>query len=151
MNDKLEAIYNYRRLSGSIATAGQPSEAQLRDVAQAGFEVVINLSWTDSDGSLENEEPLLESLGVVYEPIPVMWERPTEKDLDRFFETMTAHDGKKLFIPCAANMRVSVFMALFRILKEDWPRADALEEISHVWEPNAIWKSFIKTVLKGSL
>jgi protein tyrosine phosphatase (PTP) superfamily phosphohydrolase (DUF442 family) len=142
-NDKLKAIYQYRRLSESIATSGQPSEAQFEDVAKAGFNVIINLGLTDSDYSLEDERSLIESLGLAYEHIPVAWDRPTRNDLERFFLTMEKYNGKRLFIHCAANMRVSVFMALFRIMKEDWPREEAMKSLQQVWLPNAIWKRFI--------
>ncbi|MCR4300936.1 MAG: hypothetical protein NUV51_04940 [Sulfuricaulis sp.] len=37
----LEGIYNNRRLSHTLATAGQPTEEELTVVAEAGFEVVI--------------------------------------------------------------------------------------------------------------
>lgn len=149
MNDRLQAIYQYRELSDTIATAGQPSAAQLKDVAQAGFEVVINLGLANADYSLEDEGTLAESLGVSYEHIPVAWERPTQADLDRFFHIMAKHEGKMVFIHCAANKRVSVFMALLRILQESWSRDDAIASLCRAWVPNVIWEGFIDSVLSS--
>jgi len=43
----LDGIKNFIEVSGQLGTAGQPSEAQLREVADAGFEVVVNLGLLD--------------------------------------------------------------------------------------------------------
>ena len=41
--DIVSGIRDYRKLSDLVATAGQPTEDELAAVAQAGYEVVINL------------------------------------------------------------------------------------------------------------
>ncbi len=121
MDEKaLLGIYNYLRLTDLIATAGRPSEEELAAVARAGFEVVVNLALHDAEYSLPDERRTVESLGLSYVHIPVAWERPLRSDLERFFEVMDKLASRKLFIHCAANKRVSVFMALYRQLRQDW-------------------------------
>jgi len=144
---KLESIFQYRRLSNRIATAGQPNEEEFRAIAGAGFRVVVNLGLEDADYALPDEKGLVESLGLIYEHIPVLWEAPTESDLHHFFQVLDRHAGKKMFIHCAANKRVSVFMMLYRVLMMGWTTEAAFSEMEQVWHPNEIWQSFINKIL----
>ena len=143
----LQGIYNYRQLTGLIATAGQPSEEELVAVARAGFEVVVNLALHDAEYSLPDERKTVESLGMRYIHILVEWERPRRSDLERFFETMDQLTGKKVFVHCAANKRVSVFMALYRQLRQRWPLDAAMTDVYAIWEPDDVWLRFLKDMI----
>jgi protein tyrosine phosphatase (PTP) superfamily phosphohydrolase (DUF442 family) len=145
----LEEIYNFLRLSDRLATSGQPTEEQLTEIGQAGFDVVINLGLTGTDYALEDEAGFVNDLGMKYVHIPVIWENPTLENLSKFTSTMEEHQGKQLFVHCAANMRVSVFMALYRVLHLGWDRERAMEDVRKIWEPNATWDAFIQQALKG--
>jgi protein tyrosine phosphatase (PTP) superfamily phosphohydrolase (DUF442 family) len=147
MTDPLAGIYNYRRLGDRLATSGQPSEEELALIAEAGFEVVINLGLADTEYALPDERGCVERLGMDYLHIPVLWEAPRAADLDRFIPAMRSLDGRRVFAHCAANKRVSTFIALYRIAALGWPREPALAEIHTVWEPNPIWQRFIDTEL----
>ena len=144
----LQGIYNYRRLTDLIATAGQPSEEELAAVARAGFEVVVNLALHDVEYSLPDERRTVESLGMRYVHIPVVWERPLRSDLERFFEVMDALPGKRVFVHCAANKRVSVFMALYRQLRQDWPPDATRPDVLAVWQPDAVWRQFMEQMMQ---
>ena len=115
--DKLNTIYNFLNLSAKLATSGQPLEEELEYISNAGFEVVINLALSDADYSLADEEGSVTKLGMEYIHIPVIWQSPTSDDLDKFFDVMEKYKNKKLFVHCAANMRVSSFVALYRVIK----------------------------------
>ena len=146
-DEKSQSILNYRRLSEDVATAGQPLESQLEAVVRSGFEVVINLGLLGTDYSLSNEKEVVKLLGLEYVHIPVQWGQPKSKDLDAFMKAMEANKGKKLFVHCAANKRVSAFMALYRVLALGWPREQALVGIRDVWKPNDVWQNFIENEL----
>jgi protein tyrosine phosphatase (PTP) superfamily phosphohydrolase (DUF442 family) len=145
----LEDIYNFLQLSEDIATSGQPTKDQFTDIAEAGYEVVINLGLTKSDYALQDEAVLVRHLGMEYVHIPVIWEMPNSENLDEFLTTMDELQGKKIFIHCAANMRVSVFMALYRVRSLRWKLERAMEDVRKIWEPNAIWTTFIQQMLMG--
>jgi uncharacterized protein (TIGR01244 family) len=135
----LGEIRDYIQLSERLATAGQPTKDELAAVAQAGYETVINLDVNDSLSALDDEAGLVRSLGMEYAHIPVVWQAPTRADLERFFEAMDARQGQKLFVHCAANRRVSVFIALYRILKLGWEVQEArrwtfLDTMPEVWQ-----------------
>lgn len=143
----LQGIYNYRRLTDLIATAGQPSEEELAAVAHAGFEVVVNLALHDAEYSLTDERRTVESLGLSYVHIPVMWERPLRADLERFFEVMDGLTGKRVFVHCAANKRVSAFMALYRQLRQGWSAEAVLPDVHAIWEPDDVWRRFLEEMI----
>lgn len=144
MNDiALQGIYNFRRLTDLIATAGQPTEDELSAVAHAGFDVVVNLALHDAEYSLPEERGLVESFGMHYVHIPVIWEHPSLNDLENFFEVMDELAGKRVFIHCAANKRVSVFMALYRQRRLGWSADAVLPDVLAIWEPNTVWQQFM--------
>ncbi len=143
----LNGIYNYLPVSDRMASAGQPGEDELGLIAQAGFEVVINLGLPDADYALPDERGRVESLGMEYIGIPVIWEAPRIEDLDRFLEAMDREGARQVFVHCAANMRATVFIALYRILGLGWPPAQALPEIRRIWTPDVVWQRFIDRAL----
>jgi len=149
VEDILKGIYNYRRMAPDLATAGQPSDEELAAVARAGFEVVIDLALLDAAYSLADEPGLVRSLGMVFEHVPVVWERPTPDDLALFFDVMRRHRGRRIFLHCAANMRASVFLALYRIRELDWSRDEAMNQVRDIWEPDATWRTFIQNALSS--
>ncbi|MCR4347508.1 MAG: protein tyrosine phosphatase family protein [Sulfuricaulis sp.] len=140
----LEKIYNYRRLSDMIATAGQPTEEELTTVTEAGFEVVVNLALHDAEYSLPDERKTVESLGMRYIHLPVVWEHPTQDDLEDFFEIMDELAGKRVFVHCAANKRVSVFMALYRLRRQGWLPDVTMPDVLAIWEPDSVWQEFLE-------
>ncbi len=136
-------IKNFAPVSDTLATAGQPSEDQVRQLAQEGFEVIINLGLLDPRYCLADEAGLVRSLGVQYHHIPVDFQSPQRADLEQFFQAMDACTGKKVFVHCAANYRVSSFVSLYGQAKLGWSLAQANEHIRRLWEPNEVWTTFI--------
>ena len=137
----MEETYNFRPVDDTLATAGMPTEDQLRSVAAHGFEVVINLAIDDK------ERDLVRSLGMTYVHIPVVFTAPAEADLQRFFDAMDASVGRKKFVHCAANKRVSVFVGLYRVLRLGWERERAFDLVKALWEPNEVWRDFVDQTL----
>lgn len=139
----MKSILNYISIDENLATAGQPSPEQFELIAKEGFEVVINLALCESDNALENEDKIVTSYGVSYVHLPVNWEKPQRKKLEEFFLILQALRGKKVFVHCAKNYRVSVFMYLYKkcILNQ----ADVSLIAPNEFSPNEIWQEFIKT------
>ncbi|MDQ2694956.1 MAG: protein tyrosine phosphatase family protein [Pseudomonadota bacterium] len=143
----LDDIYHYLPLGERLATAGQPTEEQLRAVAGAGFRTVINLSLHDADYSLTDEAGLVQSLGMDYVHIPVAFQEPRPEDFRRFRQAMGEHAGEKVFVHCAANMRVSVFVALYRMLDLGEAADAALADVQRIWNPTPVWQRFMDRIL----
>ena len=139
----LHAIRNFVPLGDRVGTAGQPTAEQFEDVRDAGYEVVINLALPTSTNALPNEREVVTALGMQYVHIPVSFEAPAVNDARRFFEAMDAAAGRKVFVHCAMNMRVSAFMYLYRTVRENVDPDEAADALHRLWVPNAVWQQFI--------
>jgi len=142
------AIANYRPIDARLATSGQPNEQQLAAIAAEGYEVIINLALHDDPRySLSDETGTVRSLGLEYVHIPVKFDAPTVQDLRAFFEAMERHARRRVWVHCAANMRVTAFLGLFRVLRQGYSQERAFEPMDSVWKPNAVWAAFIASQL----
>lgn len=139
----LDDIYNYLEISDSVSTSGQPTEQQFALVKAAGFDDIINLAPHNAENALDDEAGVLAGLGLGYTHIPVDFSKPTQEDFEAFCERMQNIRGAKVWVHCAANMRVSAFVYRYRceILGED--RGIAGEDLARIWEPFGVWKKFV--------
>ena len=141
-------VYNFRQATPDLATSGQPTEEQLGAIAAMGYTVVINLALhNDPRYSLQDEAASVQALGVDYVHIPVQFGAPTEGDLLAFFDAMDRNSGRRVWIHCAANMRVTAFVGLYRILRFGWAEDDAFSLMRSVWKPDQVWSAFIASQL----
>lgn len=144
----MEDIYNFVKVSDSIATSGQPTKEQLREIKDSGYQIVINLALPTSANALPDEKETVENLGMQYVHIPVVWEDPKFEDFTQFYNVMTANNDKKTFVHCAANMRVSAFMYLYHRLHENMSDEEAKKDLYQIWVPNDTWQKFITQVVE---
>jgi protein tyrosine phosphatase (PTP) superfamily phosphohydrolase (DUF442 family) len=141
-------IYNFRQAAPDLATSGQPKEDQLPAIAEAGYQVVINLGLHDEPRySLPDEATSVKALGMEYLHIPVDFGAPTGRDLDRFFAVMDRLKGQRVWVHCAANIRVTAFLGLYWQLREGWPEERAFALMRSMWRPNPTWAVFIAAQL----
>ncbi len=145
--DDLCEVCNYLPIGLDLGTAGQPSREQFGLVRAAGYELVINLAMPDSAGALPDEAELVTSHGMEYVPIPVVWEAPTAGDLECFFDVMDRARGRKVFVHCALNMRVSAFIFLYRVLRLGVSPDSARETMHLIWQPEGVWATFVADLL----
>lgn len=147
-----EEIYNFMRMSETLTSGGMPTAGQLQDAAEQGVEVVINLAPHDAPNALPGEEELVRSLGMQYINIPVVWDTPTEQDLNTFMDVMDQERDRNVLVHCQANFRASAFISMYRILRQGWKEADALQVMHKIWDEETypIWKMFIEDTLKRS-
>jgi protein tyrosine phosphatase (PTP) superfamily phosphohydrolase (DUF442 family) len=144
---QLSDIYNFLAVSDDLGTAGQPTAEQLAAVKAAGYDVVINLALGTTPRDLPHEVDLVTGQGMEYIHIPVVFDNPTDGDLTRFFDAMDEHQDKKRFVHCIANMRVSAFVFLYRVLRQGMAPEEARAMMQKIWQPNAVWQQFIDTTL----
>lgn len=149
MPQLLSSIYNHRAVDDSLGTSGQPTVAQLGAIAQAGYSTVINLALHDDPRySLPDEPGAVRALGMQYVHIPVQFGAPTRADLLAFFDAMDTRRGERIWVHCAANMRVSAFLGLYRVLRQGADEESAFGLMRDMWQPNALWSAFIADALK---
>ena len=140
----LTAIKNFIPIDDRIATAGQPTEEQVRAIAVAGFAAVVNLGLLDPKYCLPDEAGLVASLGLSYRHIPVKFDAPTVGDFEAFAAAMDALATERVFVHCAANYRVSSFMALYGELRLGWTRERADTHARCLWQPNETWQELLR-------
>jgi protein tyrosine phosphatase (PTP) superfamily phosphohydrolase (DUF442 family) len=146
---KLSEIYGFRPVGDRLGTAGQPTEPQFRAVQESGFEAVINLALPTSDNAIANEGSVVTGLGMSYVHIPVDFKAPTSRDFRAFCRVMAVFEDRPVFVHCAANMRVSAFVFLYRVLVQNIPVAEAERDLHAIWQPDEIWSRFIRDELKN--
>jgi len=144
----LSRIHAYRAVNDRLSTSGQPTASQLAAIAEAGFQTIVNLALHDDPRySLADEPGVVRGLGLKYVHIPVQFAAPQAADLQAFCDAMDAASGQKVWVHCAANKRVSVFLGLYRVVKQGWPQTEAFALMHELWEPDSIWQAFIGSTL----
>lgn len=125
-------------------SSGQLSERDIDELPGLGIDVVVNLALPTSSNALPGEAEMIAGKGICYFQIPVVWESPEIDQLRIFFDLLDSLKGKKVWVHCALNMRVSAFIYLYRklILNED--EAFANFPMRDIWQPNEVWQSFIQ-------
>jgi len=148
MND----IYNYLFYHDRLSSSGMPTPDQMKTVAEAGVELVINLAPHNVPNAIPNERELVESLGMGYINIPVNWNTPTRDGLNLFMDAMDRNGDKSILVHCEANFRASAFITIYRILRLDWDPEEAFEMMHTIWDEDAfpVWKMFIEDAIKRS-
>ena len=82
-----------------------------------------------------------------YIHIPVEWERPELHQLVQFFAMLNACKRRKVWVHCAKNMRVSVFIYLYRRLCLAESEEASAYPMQKIWAPNETWQAFIRNAL----
>jgi len=142
----LNHIRNFLRIDDRLATSGMPQPDDFAALRQAGFDVVINLALPTSDNALPNEGDLVSAQGMAYVHIPVKFDAPQPADFERFTRLMDACAGQRMFVHCAANMRVSAFVFLHR-LRHGGERVAAERDLRKIWQPEGVWREFLNRSL----
>jgi protein tyrosine phosphatase (PTP) superfamily phosphohydrolase (DUF442 family) len=129
-------------------TSGQISERDIVSLPSMGIEVVINLALPSSPNAVPGEAELITGQGLAYVHIPVQWENPQPEQFTQFVGVLNAFPGRKIWVHCAKNMRVSAFIYLYRklILGEGEERSSF--PLRKVWTPNETWQAFIDQVFR---
>ena len=143
-SNDLSKIYNYHDIPGLFTTSGQPNSHQLNLIAKDGYDAVINLAPNSVfEGSVINEEEILTANKVKYIHIPVNFNNPSKDDFLLFVKSLNENKDKKIWIHCAANMRVSAFVYKYRRDMLGLDDKKIVEDMRLIWTPNRIWNNFL--------
>jgi len=139
------SLLNEIQYSSKLTTAGQPSKEQFRALAEAGFQRVIFLAFSDHKNALRNEDRIVRSEGLEFVHIPVAWSAPTMEDFNTFAAVMRAKE--KTLVHCEVNFRASVFGFLYQVIYLGTRPEEAKSLLTSIWIPNETWETFITSVL----
>jgi len=140
----MSEILNYIKINELISTSGQPKTEQFKQIANDGFEVVINLALHDSSNAIENEDKVVTSFGMSYIHIPVSFEEPRLSDLKLFINTLQVLGSNKVWVHCAKNYRVSAFMYVYHKYVLNTPFDEVDLSMFNKWSPSEIWQALMK-------
>lgn len=142
----IEDICHFRKVNDLVFTGGQPTEEQLAAVASAGCNVVINLAPYTQGRSLPNEEASVAALGLTYYNIPVDMGNPTREELLEFDRLILGNHGRRIFVHCMANYRVTAFLSLHAMKYWGWSRPEAESFIASTWRLTEYppWEEFFR-------
>lgn len=129
-------------------SSGQLSEADIANLSGMEIDVVINLALPSSSSAVPHEAEYVTREGICYIQIPVEWEQPEYAQLLQFFGILNAFEGQRIWVHCAKNMRVSVFLYLYRRLCLSHSEEEATYPMREVWVPNAIWQTFMEYAMR---
>lgn len=129
-----------------IACGSQPSADEIQQLAEQGYQAVINLGLHNTDYALENEASLVSGHGMQYHHLPIPFEQPETNHFECFYDLMQQYQAEKCFVHCAANKRATVFIALYGQKVLHWTPEEANTFIHKRWQPNCIWQTFLDDV-----
>lgn len=146
----LETIKQYRKINNKLHTSAQPLVEDFKSIKQAGVRMVINLAKSDSPGAIVNEAQIVQENELDYIHIPVDFKNPKTTELISFFNVMEQNDEKSIWVHCAYNWRVSCFVYLYRVIKQDCAPETAKQDMLAIWNPDKTWQTFIDSCLSNS-
>lgn len=146
---RIEDIADFKKNNDKLSTAGQPTEIELGLLINDGFEVVINIRPEAEMLEVFDEKQIVENLGLKYYQIPVTLETLNSEILSRFFGLMNQLKGEKIFLHCRRNIRVSFILALYQIIKLDWRKEKALDELMKMVDVTPDMEKFIDQTIKN--
>jgi len=136
-------IKNYLAVTTTIASSGQPAVNEFEQIANQGYQVIINLAMPDSSSAIADEGHIVSGLGMTYVHIPVPFDAPKQTHLIQFFNVMAGLSDRKIWVHCALNYRASAFLYLYlRVIKQQ-SEQQARAALLPSWQPNTIWSTFI--------
>lgn len=141
----MQDIINYIKINENIATSGQPTREQFRQIADEGYEFVINLAVAHSEGRIEKEDEIVSDLDMNYIHIPVEFKEPTLQNLKDFIQILSSLSQRKVWVHCIMNYRVSAFMYVYHkyILQTPFDNIDL--SVFEEWSPDEQWQEIMKT------
>lgn len=143
----MKNVLNMIEINENICTSGQPSISELNEIANEGYEVVINLALCDASNALSNEDKIVTDLGMTYVHLPVDFEKPKKEDLDLFVNILYGLNSKKVWVHCALNYRVTAFMYVYHKYVLQTPFEEINLSLLEKWCPDEIWQNIMKTEL----
>ena len=143
----MQGIYNFIEVDSNLGTSGAVEADRFAGLRADGYDIVINLLPDDSQYATPGEAQIVADLGMDYVHIPVDFAAPIASDYNDFVAAMQAATGKKVYVHCAANWRVSSFVSLYGERELGWARHTAEALVEKAWgEPDDVWKQFMTEI-----
>ena len=125
-----------------IATAGQPKDAAITQLAANGFRSVLNQRTASDDIDLKREQELIEKAGMKYVGIPFTPANPEAGVVDAFIKAVKDPSNHPMLIHCGSANRVGALFMIYRVVDQGWTEDKAMEEAVQIGLTNPALKKF---------
>ncbi len=129
-------IRNFLKVNDQFCTGGQPRVEHFDKLKADGVKAVLNLRQP-TEHRAEEEQQMVEKLGLKYFNIPVVYASPTDAQVDEFLKITDDPANRPMFIHCTAAIRVGAFWAIRRAVRDGLSVDAALEDGRKVGLTNA--------------
>ncbi len=107
-----ETTWKYRfEPADGITAAGQPNEAEFKELADEGYAAVIDLRSAGEDRGLD-EETTVEGLGMEYIALPIDGRGAINFDNAKKLDEILSQYDKPVLVHCGSSNRVGALFAL---------------------------------------
>ncbi len=131
MEDKVSAsnVANLHRVTDWLFRGGQPNEAGLQQLYDAGIRTVISFRWRQQVTDWEREA--CERIGLKFFAMPLNYTVvPKAHHIERFFNMLDNEELRPIFVHCFhGSDRTGLMVGIYRITKEGWTVKDAYKEM----------------------
>jgi uncharacterized protein (TIGR01244 family) len=132
----LPPINRFLQVNKDFCTGGQPRLEHFAMLKAQGVKAVLNLRQP-SEHRADDEKAAVESAGLKYFNIPVVYREPTDAQVDEFLRITDDPANRPMFIHCTAAIRVGAFWMIRRAVRDGLSPEAALEEGQKVGLVNA--------------
>lgn len=129
-------IRNFLQVTPNFCTGGQPRPEHFAALKSQGVKMVLNLR-TPGEHRADEEKAAVESAGLKYVNIPVVYREPSNAQVDEFLKITDDPANRPMFIHCTAAIRVGAFWLIRRVVRDGMTWDAALEEARKVGLVNA--------------
>ncbi len=124
--DDLPGLKNFAVVSDALSRGAQPTAAGFAELKRRGVKTIVNLRAEHSD------RELLAGTGLQYVEIPCHAWHPEEEDVLKFLKIVADPQNRPVFVHCEhGSDRTGLMVAVYRILEQNWPSADAIKELDN--------------------
>ena len=118
-------ILNLRQQNATHFSGGQPNQAQLKTLSEAGIKHIINLRMPEEQNWDERQR--VQSLGMQYHTIPIAGaDNITAENATALANLLAAIDDEPVLIHCASGNRVGALIAVDKAINKAQPIEQAI-------------------------
>jgi hypothetical protein len=82
--------------------------------------------------------------------LPIDWDKPDLASALQLFRVLDENRGRRVFVHCALNMRVSALMFAYRVARLGVPREEAAADLEQIWTPNDVWSRYVEEAIAAA-
>jgi len=139
-------ISNFYEFTTKIGTSGQPEPEDFTWIKENGYHVVLNITPSYMHYYLEEEAEICKLLNLKYIHFPIDYKDINVENFSTFSNLLNENAENKMLIHCGANVKVSVLMHAYMVLKVGRDEAKSQNVLFKIQYPDKYWNQFYKSL-----